>query len=594
VNSTPYWIYLTAGKKEQLALINYIRNSSVSQEKKTEWVRFLQSVWKKYPMKLIKTGSSYTLTPLNQKKMFSLTKDEAATFAEIDELVSSGIIQTASQSSQGIHPKYNYDTHLEYMKIALKTESYIPDPLKGLAEDNAFIPDTWYSSDLQGKLNHSYNHGYFPLTASSGIGLAPQNTGNYAQQAKTEFQSHNYIHAFTDLGYSSHFMGDLTQPFHTPSPLLLATGVWTYYDGPVSSSLPYQVQLYIMFHGQFENSVSKVWTTSLTNYGRSLSDYANDVTTATVITDPQASATTLADRSSDEIVPLYYLYFWHYITGDINNPNYDCVRDDPVVGAIAIDRVKASVTNIRGLARFVTEGQAPTLTISASAGSHGTISPSGSVSVNYGATPTYTFTPDTGYVVDTVTVDGVSQGSISSYLFPPVTSDQTISVTFKQNLPAIVPLCQAGTPFDNTVYPMGTPQSDPMTFTCNWDGNGRVYISGSNASLTGVYADDGFTIDIQPNGATFDAAEHWAHQHPVLELTSGMTPGSNTMTLITRNWMGLSMSYGVINGVPMQTPWIIEVNEPVSSKAAASQATLPAFITMTDNGLVVNGTLVKA
>src|SRR5208283_5009466 len=40
-----------------------------------------------------------------------------------------------------------------------------------------------------------------------------------------------------------------------------------------------------------------------------------------------------------------------------------------------------------------------TLTITASAGSNGTISPSGAVSVNYGASQAFSFTPATGYQV---------------------------------------------------------------------------------------------------------------------------------------------------------------------------------------------------
>jgi hypothetical protein len=232
--------------------------------------------------------------------------------------------------------------------------------------------------------------------------------------------------------------------------------------------------------------------------------------------------------------------------------------------------------------------------------SDGTTSLSGIYPIKSNEDKDFLITPNTGYNIDNVIVDGQPKGAISDYSFrltnPEDMKDHTISATFKQNLPTIVPLCQAGTPFDNTVYPQNTPQSNPMTFTCNWDGNGRVYISGSNTSLTGVYADDGFTIDIQPNGATFDAAEHWAHQHPVLDLTSGMTPGSNTFTLIVRNWMGLSMSYGSISGDQMQTPWIIEVKTPsgstsaVSAAAKVSSSSLPSFIKINGTELVVNGT----
>lgn len=161
----------------------------------------------------------------------------------------------------------------------------------------------------------------------------------------------------------------------------------------------------------------------------------------------------------------------------------------------------------------------------------------------------------------------------------------------------IVPLSKAGTPFSAKKYPQNTPKSDPMVFTSTWDGNGRVYISGEATSLTGIYADDGYTITIQPSGATFDAPEHWAHRHPVVELTSGMTQGSNTFTLVVQNWMGLSMSYGTSDGLNIdQVPYIVQVNDPAITLTTAkvSPAALPSYITKTDKGMIVNGTLIKS
>jgi hypothetical protein len=122
----------------------------------------------------------------------------------------------------------------------------------------------------------------------------------------------------------------------------------------------------------------------------------------------------------------------------------------------------------------------------------------------------------------------------------------------------VVPLCLAGTPFDATRYPQNLPQSDPMVFPCSWDGTGRVYISGNHSAVTGVYADDGYTVTIQPSGASFDAPDHTASRHPVVELTSGMTPGLNTFTIVVRNWKGLSMSYGQLLGSGWQTPFIVK------------------------------------
>jgi hypothetical protein len=68
--------------------------------------------------------------------------------------------------------------------------------------------------------------------------------------------------------------------------------------------------------------------------------------------------------------------------------------------------------------------------ITASAGSNGTISPSGSVTVNGGASQAFTITANSGYGVSAVTVDGVSQGAISSYTFSNVAANHTISATF--------------------------------------------------------------------------------------------------------------------------------------------------------------------
>ena len=76
---------------------------------------------------------------------------------------------------------------------------------------------------------------------------------------------------------------------------------------------------------------------------------------------------------------------------------------------------------------------AATYTITASAGSNGSISPSGSVVVTQGASQTFTITPSSGYAVSSVTVDGTSQGAITSYTFPSVTISHTISATFVQS-----------------------------------------------------------------------------------------------------------------------------------------------------------------
>ena len=75
-----------------------------------------------------------------------------------------------------------------------------------------------------------------------------------------------------------------------------------------------------------------------------------------------------------------------------------------------------------------------TYTITAYAGSNGTISPAGSVSVSYGANKRFNISPNNGYKILDVIVDGVSVGAVNTYLFEDVTSNHTIHVTFTEDV----------------------------------------------------------------------------------------------------------------------------------------------------------------
>ncbi|MBK8167569.1 MAG: T9SS type A sorting domain-containing protein [bacterium] len=72
----------------------------------------------------------------------------------------------------------------------------------------------------------------------------------------------------------------------------------------------------------------------------------------------------------------------------------------------------------------------PTVTITASAGPHGVISPSGAVNVLRGTDASFTITPDAGYGVATLVIDGTNLAPATSHTFNNVTTDHTISVTF--------------------------------------------------------------------------------------------------------------------------------------------------------------------
>ena len=69
-------------------------------------------------------------------------------------------------------------------------------------------------------------------------------------------------------------------------------------------------------------------------------------------------------------------------------------------------------------------------TIKATAGAGGSISPSGNVSVREGRDQAFTITPDKGYAVANVKIDGKSIGAVKSYTFENVRRTHTIEVIF--------------------------------------------------------------------------------------------------------------------------------------------------------------------
>ncbi len=62
---------------------------------------------------------------------------------------------------------------------------------------------------------------------------------------------------------------------------------------------------------------------------------------------------------------------------------------------------------------------------------HGTITPLGKISVNKGASLTFLITPDPGYQVSSVIVNGTQRGAITTYTFDNITANSTIDVYFK-------------------------------------------------------------------------------------------------------------------------------------------------------------------
>jgi hypothetical protein len=93
-------------------------------------------------------------------------------------------------------------------------------------------------------------------------------------------------------------------------------------------------------------------------------------------------------------------------------------------------------------------------TITASAGSGGSITPFGTVTVAAGASQSFAITPAGGYRISDVRVDGVSVGSVSSYNFPNVSGNHTIQASFAANVGSYTITASAGS--GGSIAPSGT------------------------------------------------------------------------------------------------------------------------------------------
>lgn len=222
-------------------------------------------------------------------------------------------------------------------------------------------------------------------------------------------------------------------------------------------------------------------------------------------------------------------------TGD--NTKTDCQPNTQYTGYIRMketDTHNASpVTN----STATSPERAPeTYTITAEAGAGGSIDPSGDVTVEKGASQTFTITPDEGYEIADVQVDGVSVTvTDNSYTFTGVQANHTISVTFQKT--------------------GGEPEPEPDTYTVTLYGGGAgAYGAGSYAAGTEVtiyagsrngYTFRGWVTDDVTLAApyssytTFTMPDHSvvveARWYAESSSSGGSSGSSSTTTEITKN-----------------------------------------------------------
>ena len=94
--------------------------------------------------------------------------------------------------------------------------------------------------------------------------------------------------------------------------------------------------------------------------------------------------------------------------------------------------------NVATKTRIINVTLSPTYDITATGGAHGVISPGGVTAVPSGSDQTYTITPDDGFKIATLTVDGIDLATVSTHTFKDVVTSHTIDVRFSDVIPPVI------------------------------------------------------------------------------------------------------------------------------------------------------------
>mgnify|MGYP001400307269 CR=1 FL=1 len=153
-------------------------------------------------------------------------------------------------------------------------------------------------------------------------------------------------------------------------------------------------------------------------------------------------------------------------------------------------------------------------TLTASAGSGGSITPSGAIAISQGLDQTFTITPSSGYKIANVTVDGASVGAVSTYTFSNVAANHTISATFYANTTASYAIT-ASTGIGGSITPAGTTNVNA--------GAGQVYTLAAN---TGNYI-----VDVKVDGVSVGRGSTYTFSNVTSNHTISATFATATYTI---------------------------------------------------------------
>jgi hypothetical protein len=229
-----------------------------------------------------------------------------------------------------------------------------------------------------------------------------------------------------------------------------------------------------------------------------------------------------------------------------------------------------------------------THTIYASASSGGTISPSGSVIVSDGANQPFMITNNTGYHISDVVVDGVSNGTISSYIFSNVTQDHTIAASFAIDQYTITPSVIGG---NGTISP-ATVQTVNYGTTPTFTITPNPFYHITDVSVNGISVGTvtSYTFPAVTANYTINASFALGPAPAFTSITpaSGPTVGGTPVTIVGTNFVA-GGSFGVTIGGAAATSVVWVDSSHITAVTPAGTAGAQDVVIINNDGQTATG-----
>lgn len=233
-------------------------------------------------------------------------------------------------------------------------------------------------------------------------------------------------------------------------------------------------------------------------------------------------------------------------------------------------------------------------TVTANPVTNGNITIPGNGTYPYGATPTCVITPNEGYLISDVTVDGESVGAVSSYTFTPLASNHTIGATFSAALFTITATAGNG----GNITPAGVTNmayngSQAYTISANAGYHiSDVYVDGVSVGAVASYTFNNVTA----NHSIYAAFEANEYTITVNQPANGViTPGTTTVasgatpTFVFTPALGYAVTAITVNGTNVIAN-ATNLNDIYTYVFPAVNANQTLTATMTAKSFTINAT----